>query len=62
MISLFSLIFLVASPRTFNNFPFIGYTPYMFLSFGLNPDKIPAFAESPSHKINVHNLESLVPA
>ena len=50
------------SPRTFNIFPFIGYTPYEFLSSEESPETIPAFAESPSQNIIVHSDERSVPA
>ena len=62
VISLFSFILFNDSPLTLNIFPFIGYTPIVFLSSFDNPDTIPAFAESPSHKINVHWLDLTVPA
>ena len=62
IISLLSITFLFVSPLTFNNLPFIGYTPIIFLSVDDSPDTIPAFAESPSQNIIVHIFDFSVPA
>ena len=52
----------VASPRTLNILPFIGYTPIKLRSSLDSPDTIPALAESPSQKMMVHCADLSVPA
>ena len=61
-ISVFSAMRLIASPRTFMNLPFTGYTPIVLRSSLLRPDTMPALAESPSQKMIVHCADFSVPA
>ena len=62
VISSLSFILDCVISRTFNNFPFKGNTPYLFLSSFDSPETIPAFAESPSHKIKIQSDDFEVPA
>ena len=57
-----SAIFLTDSPRTFNSFPFKGYTPIILRSSEDNPERMPALAESPSQRINIQFFDLSVPA
>ena len=55
---------MLSTSLTFNNLPFNGNTPYIFLPFGiaLIPLTAIVLALSPSVNIKVQSIESFVPA